>query len=111
VTSFRLSLDDTDFARLAEAGRALIPSVEPGWTDHNHHDPGITLLELLAWTAEAQIYGLGRLRRDERLAYAALMGVHARAGRSRPGVWSGRPTFSRTGAPGAEGCCCRPTRR
>jgi fatty-acyl-CoA synthase len=25
----------------------------PDWTDHNVHDPGVTLLELLAWTVEA----------------------------------------------------------
>lgn len=25
------------------------------WTDHNSHDPGITLLQLLAYTAEALI--------------------------------------------------------
>jgi hypothetical protein len=25
----------------------------PDWTDYNAHDPGITLLEVLAFTAEA----------------------------------------------------------
>ena len=25
----------------------------PDWTDHNSHDPGITMLEVLAYTAEA----------------------------------------------------------
>jgi hypothetical protein len=67
-----------DFAQLFELGRSLIPSISPDWTDHNTHDPGIMLLELLAWTADAQIYSLARTRRDERLAYARLLGVRPR---------------------------------
>ena len=52
---------------LIEIGRAKLPSLAPEWTDHNAHDPGITLMELLAYTAEAQLYSLSRLRRDERV--------------------------------------------
>src|SRR6185503_2648422 len=63
------------FSDLMEIGRARLPSLAPDWTDHNAHDPGITLMELLAWVAEAQLYSLSRLRRDERLAYAALLGL------------------------------------
>ena len=44
-------------------------------TDHNAHDPGITLMELLAWVAEAQLYSVSRLRKDERASYAALLGL------------------------------------
>jgi hypothetical protein len=60
---------------LVEIGRARLPGLAPEWTDHNAHDPGITLIELLAWVVEAQLYSLSRMRRDERRAYAALMGV------------------------------------
>src|SRR5690606_168632 len=43
---------------------------------HNVHDPGIMLNELLAWVADAQVYSLARTpRRDERQAYARLMGI------------------------------------
>jgi hypothetical protein len=63
------------FQDLVEIGRARLPSLAPEWTDHNAHDPGITLMELLAWVAEAQLYSLSRLRRDERAAYAALLGI------------------------------------
>jgi hypothetical protein len=66
-----------DFERLVELGRSLIPKPAPGWTDHNVHDPGIMLVELLAWVADAQIYSLARMRRDERLAYSRVMGVEA----------------------------------
>ena len=78
MRDLQLQLDDRNFEQLVELGRSLIPTLAPEWTDHNIHDPGITFLELLAWTAEAQIYALGRMRRDERLAYAALMGLRPR---------------------------------
>jgi predicted phage baseplate assembly protein len=63
------------FQDLMEIGRARLPSLAPEWTDYNAHDPGITLMELLAWVAEGQLYSLSRLRRDERSAYAALLGL------------------------------------
>ena len=75
MRDLRLNLDDITFERLIELARAQIPTLAPLWTDHNLHDPGITLMELFAWNAEAQIYSLGRTRRDEREAYAKLAGV------------------------------------
>jgi hypothetical protein len=77
MKDLRLVLDDTRFDELLETARSLIPTLAPDWTDHNIHDPGIMLTELIAWISEAQIYSLGRLRRDERVAYAALSGVRA----------------------------------
>jgi predicted phage baseplate assembly protein len=70
----RLGRDSFDrrFPDLMAVGRARVPALAPQWTDHNAHDPGITLMELLAWVAEAQLYATGRLRRSERAAYAAL---------------------------------------
>jgi hypothetical protein len=86
VSGLGLSLDDTDFATLVERARALIPTLAPIWTDFNLHDPGITLLELMAFTADAQIYGLGRLRQDERRGYAALMGIRPHGPRPAQGL-------------------------
>jgi hypothetical protein len=80
------SLDDTDFATLVERARALIPALAPVWTDFNLHDPGITLLDLMAFIADAQIYGLGRLRQDERRGYAALMGIRQHGPRPARGL-------------------------
>ena len=74
-TDFARSIEDTDFATLVTQARALIPALAPTWTDFNLSDPGITLLELMAFIADAQIYSLGRLRQDERRGYAELMGV------------------------------------
>lgn len=90
------------FGDLIEIGRARLRSLAPEWTDHNAHDPGITLMELLAWTAEAQLYSLSRMRRDERAAYASLLGVEPRGTQPSSGlVWpdprdSGSPTRTYT---------------
>lgn len=78
MSDLRPNLFDTDFEQLVGLGRSLIPKFAPEWTDHNLHDPGIMLIELLAWTAEAQTYSLARLRTDERWAYGALLGFTPR---------------------------------
>jgi hypothetical protein len=69
------NLFDRRYDDLLEAGRSRLPSLAPTWTDYNAHDPGITLMELLAWVAEAQMYSLARMRRDERAGYEALAGL------------------------------------
>jgi hypothetical protein len=70
--------DNMDFDGLVALGRSRLPALAPGWTDYNVHDPGITLIELLAWVADTQIYAAGRNRADERLAMAALIGLRPR---------------------------------
>ena len=77
------------FQDLVEIGRAQLPSLAPEWTDQNAHDPGITLMELLAWVGEAQFYSLSRQRRDERAAYASLLGILPAGTKAAQGLlWS-----------------------
>jgi hypothetical protein len=84
-----LNLFDRRYDDLLTLGRSRLPALAPGWTDYNAHDPGITLMELLAWVAEAQIYALARSRRDERAAYAALFGVAPRGTIAAQGlIWA-----------------------
>lgn len=45
----------------------------PGWTDHHASDPGITLLELLAWVAEQALFRVDRIGDRE----AAVLGLAA----------------------------------
>ena len=70
------NLDDRRWIDLVEEGRALIPFYAPQWTDHNIHDPGITILELFAAIAEMDIYQLNRIPRNRKLKFLALIGVH-----------------------------------
>ncbi len=81
MSPLHFDLANTDFDQLVTLSRSLIPKLAPEWTDNNLHDPGIMLIELLAWTADAQIYSLARVRHDERAAYAALFGLAARGAR------------------------------
>jgi hypothetical protein len=72
------NLDDRKWADLADEGRALIPVYGPEWTDHNASDPGITLVELLAWKTEMDIYRLNQVTDAERLRFLDLIGVRPR---------------------------------
>jgi hypothetical protein len=69
------NLDDRRWADLVDEGRTLIPVYSPSWTDHNAHDPGITLMELLAWVAETDIYRVDRIPDSHLRAFLALVGI------------------------------------
>ena len=70
-----LNLDDRRWTDLVDEGRALIPAYAPDWTDHNIHDPGITLMELFALVAEMDIYRANRIPAARRRKFLALVGV------------------------------------
>lgn len=72
------SLDNRTFDELVAEGRALLPRYAPRWTDHNFHDPGVTLLELFAWLIETDIYRLDRTLEAGYRAFLRLVGVEVR---------------------------------
>ena len=72
-------LDSIAFDALVEEGRGLIPRYAPDWTDHNLHDPGMTLLDLLAWIVDQQVYRIGFVSDAHIAAFAALLGVKRKA--------------------------------
>jgi hypothetical protein len=67
-------LDTRRWGDLSEEGRALIPRYAPGWTDHNVHDPGITLIDLLSWLIEQDIYRVNRIPERHRRKFLQLLG-------------------------------------
>jgi predicted phage baseplate assembly protein len=69
------NLDDRRWADLVEEGRALIPLYAREWTDHNLHDPGVTILEWLASVAEMDIFELNRVPDRHKRKFLALAGV------------------------------------
>ncbi|VTU28790.1 putative baseplate assembly protein [Variovorax sp. RA8] len=69
------NLDDRRWSDLVEQGRALIPLYAPEWTDHNASDPGITLMELLAWIAETDVFQLNRLTDRQKHRLLQLMDI------------------------------------
>jgi hypothetical protein len=70
------NLDDRRWVDLVEEGRALIPFYSPEWTDHNVHDPGITLIELFAWLTEMDIFHLDRITERNLRKFLALVGIY-----------------------------------
>ena len=54
-------LDDQTYQEIVEQAKGRLPWLCPAWTDHNAHDPGITLLELMAWYKELLQYQMDQL--------------------------------------------------
>lgn len=68
-------LNDENFEEIFEEARGMVASLYPDWTDHNYHDPGITMLELFAWLKEIQLYKLNFLTDEMRIKFLNLAGM------------------------------------
>ena len=68
------NLDDRPFEDILEDRRKHIPVYSKEWTDHNVHDPGITILEVLAWLAETYNYQLDQITDVHLRKYLRLIG-------------------------------------
>ncbi|RSM64734.1 putative baseplate assembly protein [Actinoplanes sp. ATCC 53533] len=72
----QLVLDDLTWETLTDAARRRIPAASAGvWTLHAPVDPGITLLELLAYLLEQRLYWLDQVPGDLVLAALDLLGA------------------------------------
>ena len=69
------TLDSRTWDELTSEGRSLIPRYAPEWTDHNLHDPGITLIELFAWLSELLLFRLDRVTPATMRTFLRLVGV------------------------------------
>jgi phage-related baseplate assembly protein len=70
------NLDTRRFDDLVAEMRALIPRYAPEWTNHNPSDPGVTLIELLAWVTEATLYRINVVPEATSLEFAKLLLGH-----------------------------------
>jgi len=75
-------LDDRRFSDLVSELRSLIPRYDRTWTNHNPADPGMTLVELLAWLAEMVLYRLNRIEDRTYRTFLELLGVQPSAPRT-----------------------------
>jgi hypothetical protein len=62
-----------EFDDLVREALSLIPAYAPQWTNHNPSDPGITLVELLAYYTEILAYRALRITPDAKLNYLRLL--------------------------------------
>jgi hypothetical protein len=72
------NLDDRTWRDIIEEAIKMIPTHCPEWTDHNPSDPGITILELMAWMTEMIIYRLNRVPEKNYIKFLELMGTSLR---------------------------------
>src|SRR5947209_9996039 len=68
-------LDTRRWSDFLEEARTLLPGAAPGWTDYNASDPGITILELVAWFVEQDMFRANRIPSASRHAFLALAGA------------------------------------
>jgi len=68
------NLDDRTFDELMTEARALIPVLYPDWTDHNPSDPGIVLVELLAWLTEMLLFQVNQIPEANTYKFLELLG-------------------------------------
>ncbi|HEU4348567.1 MAG TPA: hypothetical protein VFR35_12365, partial [Actinoplanes sp.] len=80
------NLDDRDFAQLTAQARALIPTVGPEWTNHNAADPGITLVELLAWLTEMLLFQVNEVTPQHTEKFLGLLNEPGWAGTGTAGL-------------------------
>jgi hypothetical protein len=66
-----LNLDDLTYQQILDILRAHLPGDE--WSDHNPSDPGITLLEMLAWLGEMDLYRMNRIPQAHRDKFLKLV--------------------------------------
>ena len=55
------NLDDQSYADLTAQAQALLPTLNPAWTNYNPSDPGVTLVELLAWLTEMLLFQVNQV--------------------------------------------------
>ncbi|MGH8592106.1 MAG: baseplate J/gp47 family protein [Gammaproteobacteria bacterium] len=67
------NLDDRRFTDLVDEALSMLPRYAPEWTNHNPSDPGITLIELLAFFTEMFIYRLDRIGRAHKIQFLRLL--------------------------------------
>jgi hypothetical protein len=57
-----LVLDDLDWKQLTDAARLRLPALSDGkWTLHAPVDPGVTLVEVLAWLLDQRVYWMDQV--------------------------------------------------
>ena len=66
-------LDDIDYDELVSGAIAALPGYGSDWTDYNPSDPGITVLEMLAWLAEMLVYRTNRIQPRSYEAFLQLL--------------------------------------
>lgn len=71
-------IDDRRFDDILAEARTRIPRYTPEWTDLNDNDPGMALVQLLAWMTDLLVYRLGKVPQQNYLKFLELIGIQLR---------------------------------
>lgn len=82
------AIDDRSFLDLVEDLVARIPAHTPEWTNPRLGDPGVTVLELVAWLADTMLYRANLIPERQRLVFLSLLGMQPRAAMAARGLVS-----------------------
>lgn len=69
------NLDDRRFQDLVDDAKRMVQQRCPEWTDHNVHDPGVTLIETFAFMTDQLLYRLNRVPDRMFVTFLGLIGV------------------------------------
>jgi hypothetical protein len=69
------NLDDQTLEEIMDFVLGRLPWLCPAWTDYNAHDPGITILELIAWYKEMQQFHVNTVTDGLRRKILKLAGI------------------------------------
>jgi hypothetical protein len=72
------NLDNRRFEELLRDARQRITQLCPAWTDFNPSDPGMTLVELMAWLTDLTLYRVNRIPERSYVVFLNMMGVRLR---------------------------------
>ena len=67
------NLDDRTYTDLVAEAQALIPRIYPEWTNHNPSDPGMVMVEMLAWLTEMALFQVNEVTNNHTEAYLELL--------------------------------------
>jgi predicted phage baseplate assembly protein len=71
-------IDDRRYADILAEARARIPRYTPEWTDLNDNDPGIAMVQVMAWMSDLLLARLGQVPKLNRLKFLELLGIELR---------------------------------
>src|SRR5262249_55946335 len=68
-------IDDRRYQELVDEALARVPVHTPEWTNFNHSDPGVTLVQLFAFLTENLLYRANQIPDRNRIKFLQLLGV------------------------------------
>src|SRR4030095_498612 len=80
------NLGDQTYQQLVDATLARIPVHTPEWTNFNHSDPGVTLVELFAFLTENLLYRATQVPERNRRKFLSMLGIGLQPAASARGL-------------------------